>query len=131
MIITKKKKIGPAMWVMECPKCGAYCASAAERSWLPECTSCDCDTRLPRVHQYYELKEKHPDTLILFRCGDYYETYEDDAKTCANVLGITLRRRPITGGYTAGFPHYCLDQYLPKLIRAGHRVVICGPLNDK
>ena len=77
---------------------------------------------------YKELKAKHPDAVLLFRCGDFYETYEDDAKICADVLGITLTKRtgsPKGEGYMAGFPHHALDAYLPKIVRAGHRVAIC------
>ena len=80
---------------------------------------------------YRELKEKHPDALLLFRCGDFYETYEDDAKTVSEVLGITLTKRtgsPKGEGYMAGFPYHALDIYLPKLIRAGKRVAICDQL---
>lgn len=77
---------------------------------------------------YKELKAKHPDAVLLFRCGDFYETYEQDAKVVSEVLGITLTKRngsPKGEGYMAGFPHHALDAYLPKIIRAGHRVAIC------
>ena len=75
---------------------------------------------------YRELKKKHPDALLLFRCGDFYETYEQDAKVCAKVLGITLTFRDLGEHIDmAGFPHHALDTYLPKIIRAGHRVAIC------
>ena len=77
-----------------------------------------------------DLKAKHPDALLLFRCGDFYETYEEDAKECARVLGITLTKRSDTGTAMAGFPHHALDTYLPKLIRAGKRVAICDQLED-
>lgn len=75
---------------------------------------------------YRELKKKHPDALLLFRCGDFYETYEQDAKVCAKVLGITLTFRDLGEHIDmAGFPYHALDTYLPKIIRAGHRVAIC------
>jgi hypothetical protein len=79
--------------------------------------------------QYRDLKSKHPDAMLLFRCGDFYETYEDDAKECAKVLGITLTKRQSDGVAMAGFPHHALDTYLPKLIRTGHRVAICDQLD--
>jgi hypothetical protein len=75
---------------------------------------------------YRDLKSKHPDALLLFRCGDFYEVYGDDAKVCAKVLGITLTFRDLGEHIDmAGFPHHALDTYLPKIIRAGHRVAIC------
>ena len=92
----------------------------------------------PMMKQFRELKEKHPDAMLLFRCGDFYETYGDDAKEAAKVLGITLTwrtpsKRHAPGDYSdamAGFPHHALDTYLPKLIRAGKRVAICDQLPD-
>lgn len=83
----------------------------------------------PMLRQYRDLKSKHPDTMLLFRCGDFYETYEDDARECAKVLGITLTKRQSDGVAMAGFPHNALDTYLPKLIRTGHRVAICDQLD--
>ena len=77
-----------------------------------------------------ELKAKHPDALLLFRCGDFYETYGEDAKECVRVLGITLTYRQDDKTPMAGFPHHALDTYLPKLIRAGKRVAICDQLED-
>ena len=75
---------------------------------------------------YRDLKSKHPDALLLFRCGDFYETYEQDAKVVSEVLGITLTFRDLGEHIDmAGFPHHALDTYLPKIIRAGHRVAIC------
>ncbi|MBP3678681.1 MAG: DNA mismatch repair protein MutS [Bacteroidaceae bacterium] len=87
----------------------------------------------PLMKQYFELKEKHPDAVMLFRCGDFYETYSEDAITAANILGITLTKR--ANGQAkhvemAGFPFHALDTYLPKLIRAGKRVAICDQLED-
>ena len=79
---------------------------------------------VPIVEQFRQLKEKHPDTLILLRCGDFYEAYDDDAQVCAKTLGITLTRRGSDNTRMAGFPHHALDTYLPKLVRAGYRVVI-------
>ena len=81
----------------------------------------------PMMKQFKQLKEKRPDALLLFRCGDFYECYEDDAKDVAEVLGITLTKSG-DGVQMAGFPHHALDQYLPKLIRAGKRVAICDQL---
>lgn len=77
----------------------------------------------PIFKAYSELKEKHPDTLILFRCGDFYEAYNEDAKACAEILGITLTKHSTAMDITdmAGFPYHALDTYLPKLIRAGKR----------
>ena len=83
----------------------------------------------PIMKQWKELKAKHPDALLLFRVGDFYEMYEQDAKRGAEVLGITLTKRNTQAGhYMAGFPHHALDTYLPKLIRAGERVAICDQL---
>ena len=87
----------------------------------------------PMMKQYFELKEKHPDAVMLFRCGDFYETYSEDAVTAAAILGITLTKR--ANGQAkhvemAGFPFHALDTYLPKLIRAGKRVAICDQLED-
>ncbi|HIU89268.1 MAG TPA: DNA mismatch repair protein MutS [Candidatus Caccomonas pullistercoris] len=88
----------------------------------------------PMMKQFYDLKAQHPDAVLLFRCGDFYETYCDDAVTASKVLGITLTRRNNKGNAAAiemaGFPHHALDTYLPKLIRAGHRVAICDQLED-
>ena len=83
----------------------------------------------PMMRQFRYLKSKHPDALLLFRCGDFYESYEEDAKECAKVLGITLTKRNSDGTAMAGFPHHALDTYLPKLIRAGKRVAICDQLD--
>lgn len=74
---------------------------------------------------FENLKAKHADALILFRMGDFYELFEDDARIASDVLGIILHRR--NGEYSCGFPYYALDTYLPKLIRAGHRVAITDP----
>lgn len=88
----------------------------------------------PMMKQFFELKAKHPDAVLLFRCGDFYETYCDDAVVASSILGITLTRRNNGGsaGATemAGFPYHALDTYLPKLIRAGKRVAICDQLED-
>lgn len=84
----------------------------------------------PMMKQYYNLKSKHPEAVLLFRCGDFYESYEDDAKTCADILGITLTKSSKTGVSMAGFPYHALDTYLPKLIRAKCRVAICDQLED-
>ena len=87
----------------------------------------------PMMKQFFDLKAKHPDAVMLFRCGDFYETYCEDAITASRILGITLTHR--NNGYNkgdemAGFPHHALDTYLPKLIRAGKRVAICDQLED-
>lgn len=87
----------------------------------------------PMMRQFFSMKEKHPEALLLFRCGDFYETYCDDAVEAARILGITLTRRnngAASGAEMAGFPHHALDTYLPKLIRAGKRVAICDQLED-
>ncbi|WP_338158397.1 DNA mismatch repair protein MutS [uncultured Phocaeicola sp.] len=85
------------------------------------------------MKQYFDLKAKHPDAIMLFRCGDFYETYSEDAVAAADILGITLTKRANGQSKTvemAGFPHHALDTYLPKLIRAGRRVAICDQLED-
>ena len=84
----------------------------------------------PMMKQFFDLKAKHPDAVLLFRCGDFYETYEDDAETTARTLGITLTKNGKDGSRLAGFPHHALDVYLPKLIRAGYRVAILDQLED-
>lgn len=83
----------------------------------------------PMMKQFRDLKAKHPDVLLLFRCGDFYETYEDDARECAKVLGITLTILQSDNMPMAGFPYHALDTYLPKLIRTGRRVAICDQLD--
>ena len=85
------------------------------------------------MKQFFELKAKHPDAIMLFRCGDFYETYSEDAVVASEILGITLTKRANGQGKSvemAGFPHHALDTYLPKLIRAGKRVAICDQLED-
>ena len=88
----------------------------------------------PMMKQFFDLKAKHPDAVMLFRCGDFYETYCEDAITASKILGITLTHRNngagAKGDEMAGFPHHALDTYLPKLIRAGKRVAICDQLED-
>ncbi|MBQ4524587.1 MAG: DNA mismatch repair protein MutS [Bacteroidaceae bacterium] len=86
------------------------------------------------MQQFYDFKAKHPDAVLLFRCGDFYETYGEDAVSASEILGITLTRRN-NGGQTdtiemAGFPYHALDTYLPRLVRAGRRVAICDQLED-
>ena len=90
----------------------------------------------PMLKQFYELKAKHPDAVLLFRCGDFYETYGEDAEDVSKILGITLTKntkrkdkdgKPLA---LAGFPHYAIDNYLPKLIKAGKRVAICDQLEQ-
>ncbi|MDD4434065.1 MAG: DNA mismatch repair protein MutS, partial [Parabacteroides sp.] len=85
------------------------------------------------MKQYFEIKTKHPDAILLFRVGDFYETFSDDAIAAAEILGITLTRRANGAAQfveLAGFPHHALDTYLPKLVRAGKRVAICDQLED-
>lgn len=87
----------------------------------------------PLMKQYLEMKQKHPDAVLLFRVGDFYETFSDDAIAASEILGITLTRRANGAAMSvelAGFPHHALDTYLPKLIRAGKRVAICEQLED-
>lgn len=87
----------------------------------------------PMMKQFLDLKAKHPDAVMLFRCGDFYETYSTDAVVASEILGITLTKRANGKGKTiemAGFPHHALDTYLPKLIRASKRVAICDQLED-
>ena len=87
----------------------------------------------PLMKQYYSTKAQYPDALLLYRMGDFYETFGEDAITASRILGITLTKRSSGSPGTvelAGFPHHALDTYLPKLIRAGQRVAICEQLED-
>ena len=87
----------------------------------------------PLMKQYIAMKQKHPDAILLFRVGDFYETFSDDAIASSEILGITLTRRANGSAQyveLAGFPHHALDTYLPKLVRAGKRVAICEQLED-
>ena len=87
----------------------------------------------PLMRQYWKIKDRHPGALLLFRMGDFYETFEDDAVIVADVLGITLTKRGNGAAEDtplAGFPHHALDQHLPKLVQAGHRVAVCEQLED-
>lgn len=87
----------------------------------------------PLMKQYIEMKAVHPDAILLFRVGDFYETFSDDAITASEILGITLTRRANGSAQyveLAGFPHHALDTYLPKLVRSGKRVAICEQLED-
>ncbi|MBQ3121250.1 MAG: DNA mismatch repair protein MutS, partial [Bacteroidaceae bacterium] len=89
----------------------------------------------PMMKQFAEFKAKHPDAILLFRCGDFYETYSTDAVIASEILGLTLTKRSNGKGAVAslemaGFPFHALDTYLPKLIRAGRRVAICDQLED-
>ena len=90
-------------------------------------------TQTPLMKQYEEMKRKHPDAVLLFRVGDFYETFSDDAIVASDILGITLTRRANgANNYVelAGFPHHALDTYLPKLVRAGKRVAICEQIQS-
>ena len=85
------------------------------------------------MRQYYKIKERHPGAILLFRMGDFYETFEEDAETISRVLGITLTKRSNGGAADvplAGFPHHALDSHLPKLVAAGLRVAVCEQLED-
>ena len=87
----------------------------------------------PMMKQFVEIKAQHPDAILLFRVGDFYETFSDDAISASEILGITLTRRANGAAQfveLAGFPHHALDTYLPKLVRAGRRVAICDQLED-
>lgn len=87
----------------------------------------------PLMSQYYKIKEKHPDTILLFRMGDFFETFEEDAKLTSKILGITLTKRANGAAGEvplAGFPHHAIDSYLPKLVRSGHRVAVCEQIED-
>ncbi|MBO6005763.1 MAG: DNA mismatch repair protein MutS, partial [Paludibacteraceae bacterium] len=91
------------------------------------------NTETPMMKQFNEMKLQHPDAILLFRCGDFYETYSSDAVKASEILGISLTKRANGGAQTtemAGFPHHALDTYLPKLVRAGLRVAICDQLED-
>lgn len=96
----------------------------------------DMTTLSPMMRQWHEIKSKHPDALLLFRCGDFYEAWNEDAEKCSRVLGITLtwRNNNVSHAYNtykgamAGFPYHALDTYLPKLVRAGFRIAICDQL---
>ena len=85
-------------------------------------------TETPLMKQYYEVKHKHPDAILLFRVGDFYETFGDDAVVASKILGITLTQR--AGAPLAGVPYHAIDTYLPRLVRAGQRVAICEQLED-
>ena len=85
------------------------------------------------MQQYNEIKQKHPDAILLFRVGDFYETFGEDAIAASRILGIVLTKRANGSASEielAGFPHHSLDTYLPKLVRAGRRVAICDQLED-
>jgi DNA mismatch repair protein MutS len=87
----------------------------------------------PLMKQYNAIKKKYPDAMLLFRVGDFYETFGEDAKKAAHVLGITLTKRGAgseTETALAGFPHHSINTYLPKLVKAGMRVAICDQLED-
>jgi len=87
----------------------------------------------PLMRQYYEIKEKHPDALLLFRVGDFYETFHEDAVKASNILGIILTKRGAGSNSEtklAGFPYHSLNTYLHKLVKAGERVAICEQLED-
>src|SRR5882724_5175797 len=95
--------------------------------------SATAEVETPLMKQYFAIKAKYPDALLLFRVGDFYETFGEDAVKTSSVLGIVLTRRA-NGSASfvelAGFPYHALDTYLPKLVRAGYRVAICDQLED-
>lgn len=84
------------------------------------------------MRQYHDIKDEHPGAILLFRVGDFYETFADDAKLVSRELGITLTKRNNGGDQTplAGFPYHALDTYLPKLVKKGHRVAVCEQVED-
>ena len=87
----------------------------------------------PLMRQYYAFKAKYPEAMLLYRVGDFYETYGEDAAKAAEILGIVLTRRSSAMAQSvelAGFPHHALDTYLPKLVRAGLKVAVCEQLED-
>lgn len=91
------------------------------------------DNQTPLMKQYFGFKQKYPNTVLLFRVGDFYETFGEDAVVASKVLGIVLTKRGAGSSSEtelAGFPHHSLDTYLPKLVKAGHRVAICDQLED-
>src|SRR5690554_4534116 len=91
------------------------------------------EVQTPLMKQYYGIKNKYPDAILLFRVGDFYETFSDDAVKVSGILGITLTKRANGAAQSvelAGFPHHALDTYLPKLVRAGERVAVCDQLED-
>src|ERR1051325_7261593 len=95
--------------------------------------SATAEVETPLMKQYFSIKAKYPDAILLFRVGDFYETFGDDAVKTSKILGIVLTRRA-NGSAShielAGFPHHSLDSYLPRLVRAGYRVAICDQLED-
>lgn len=108
----------------ECPG-----AEQVQEESAPEVVSEPSDNlSLSLSGQYDELKAKHPDALLLFRCGDFYESYHEDAQKVADSLGLTLTKRSKDGVYMAGFPYHALDTYLPRLVRKGYRVAICDKI---
>ena len=100
-----------------------------EPAQSPEISEEPSPTMSPLLKQFDELKAKHPEALLLFRCGDFYESYREDAVALSEVLGITLTKRSSDNINMAGFPYHALDTYLPKLIRAGKRVAICDQID--
>src|SRR5438128_7190027 len=103
---------------------------AKHRSMIKSAMS---EVETPLMKQYNDIKSKYPDAMLLFRVGDFYETFGEDAVRCSTVLGIVLTRRANgSASYIelAGFPHHSLDTYLPKLVRSGLRVAICDQLED-
>lgn len=101
-----------------------------EPAQSPEISEGQAPAISPLLQQFDELKAKHPEALLLFRCGDFYESYREDAVALSEVLGITLTKRSSDNINMAGFPYHALDTYLPKLIRAGKRVAICDQIED-
>ena len=108
-------------------KAQAEQAAPQEQSAAPEAESAPS----ARAKAFADMKAKHPDAVLLFRVGDFYEAYAEDAKVVSEVLGIVLTCRPAANDsriHMAGFPHHALDTYLPKLVRAGKRVAICDDI---
>ena len=93
----------------------------------------EIDSNTPVMKQFFEIKDKYNDSIVLFRMGDFYETFLDDAIITSQILGIVLTKRAngkAADVDLAGFPHHALDNYLPKLVKAGHRVAICEQVED-
>lgn len=106
-------------------------SEAQELEKESESDDSDSDSKdSPMMKQFKDMKKMHPDALLLFRTGDFYETYHEDAQKVSQILGITLTVRSKDKTKMAGFPYHAMDTYLPKLIRAGQRVAICDALTD-
>ena len=127
LILASKREVksGAQMWHAYLQENGTQAEPSAAQESAPEAEQAAEPSALAKA--YESMKAKHPDAILLYRCGDFYQSFGEDAKAVSEVLGITLTRRnakDITA-QMAGFPHHALDTYLPKLVRAGKRVAIC------